>query len=357
MSVPGGESQRVLFAAASIALAVESASNALFVYGFGQFPVALGGVAFLADGALMAAGSASIAAFQAHAADKLINGKANRGAAVVFLSACIAYSGGAMAYHLFKLQREHGAKEAAAAAEYRLARGEFDSLSSEMDTLGNPRPVAVVTAEQGGARPEFKTWRATRECTEATEPASKDACSRYLELSQEIGRAARKIELQPKLDKSRLRLEKLTPPTEKSAFESALTAWLPWAFALAIGLCGTFGFALSRRAPASASPAAGRRAPPDPTPGPATAAGEAPSAPAPRASGDLAATVAELAAGSLSLPGAVVLQDGWVKVAQDTLGRHLGVSKTTVNNRIKALRAAGRLDVRTDASGSALKAI
>ena len=87
-----------------------------------------------------------------------------------------------------------GTREAAT-AELRRLEAEHERLSRQLDGLGRPRAVAIIDAEKR-VRQQDRRFAATKACTDAKAPASREFCTGYLLLEAEIASSVEAAKLQ-----------------------------------------------------------------------------------------------------------------------------------------------------------------
>lgn len=90
-----------------------------------------------------------------------------------------------------------GTREAAT-AELRRLEAEHDRVSRQLEGSGRFRAVAIIEAEKR-ARQQDRRFTATKACTDATAPASREFCTSYLLLDAEIASAAEAARLRETL--------------------------------------------------------------------------------------------------------------------------------------------------------------
>lgn len=367
--------------AACVAVLIEAASNAMFAYSLGYYRATVFGLSVLVDGALLALGSVAVAVFQANLATGIL--QRQKGAPLWLplgvLIVCLGYSVGAMASHLLEMQRRRGDALALPAGAHAAARGgqanaqrayddaaaAIDRTGQELARLGTPRAAAVIRAEITGARVALSVTQSSKGCTENLgQDWIAAGCSTLLAMRRDLAsaekaeqlaerQAAQRKELVPlakDLQDARERLAGEHAPSAPSAFEAMLSQVLPWAFAVAVMLCGTFGFAAASR-PAKVQPPA----PAVPVVPPAASPAPLPRPRAPAKPSSLSDLLQGLTDGTTTAPGCAMLPDGWIDAPQRALANVLGISPGTVCRGLQALEASGSLAVRVVGRKSHLK--
>jgi hypothetical protein len=72
-------------------------------------------------------------------------------------------------------------------------------IDAELALLGPARPVDVVQQDITNFRIDADLWRRSKQCSDATKPATQTYCQPLIDLYKERGAAARKTELAPKI--------------------------------------------------------------------------------------------------------------------------------------------------------------
>lgn len=360
----------LMLGAATVAVGVEAASNAMFAYDLGVWAVPAGGVTIRADGALLASASVAIAVMQAHSATAIVHHKQPAfSLAGGMLAVGLALSVGSMSAHMLKLQQHSMERAAAVVAKYegvagalRTAQAAYDRAKSEdeaargrLSNLGAVRSVDAIDADINAARPDANAWRATKECTTLLHVASlAAACGRVLDLRAEraavtdraaVAQAAaiagaRLTTAREELDAANAKLADTPRPETPWPVRSFLAQALPWLMATAVITLSTFGFARAVRpvaplAPAGPTPPAGTQVPP-----PRPARTSRPSS--------LATLLESLSSGSATVPGCSVDAEGWVDASQRQLAKALGLSNATVSRQLGVLRAQNSVATKID---------
>ncbi len=365
-----------MIGAASVAVAVEAASNALFAYDLGAVFATIGGVRVAIDGALLAAGSVAIAVVQALTASKLLRSREPRRVPACVLAVCLAYSTGAMATHMLALQQRAHDRETAAVAHQARAEAardtakadhtrkaaEYARVAGRVQSAGETRAPSAIQAAIDAAPVPTSVLRATRQCTSGLADAGlRRACEPLLQLHSERETAGAREKLdgdfavakrdldtaQQKLSAADARLADTPRPEAPWVVRTVLAQWLPWLMAIAIELCATLGFAYAARP----APAARREEPP------ALSEPDAGTQPRQRATKptDLGELLDGLAAGAIVAPGCIVHPDGWVEASQRSLGAVLGVAAPTVSRQLADLEARKAIATKRVGRGQLIK--
>lgn len=366
-------------AAASVAVTMQAASNALYAYKLGGLAkVDVSGYPVAVDGALLAAGSVAVAVFQARAAASVVHPAPgeSRGLAAAIMLGCMCYSVGAMSAHVLQLQRvqqdaiaaERRVYDSAAATRdtareaYSRAKASLQRRQQELAALGNPRAVSAIQADVEAVRIDPRHWRTSKQCSdnlhlnyirEACEPVlalykERGAAASRADAARDVDTAARALATERgRLDAAERQLAATPRPTTPWEIERTLAAILPWTFAIVVELTGTFGFAAARR-PVPATP-----------PAPESQTGSQPSQPrrrlAPRKPDGLHALLIGVADGTVSAPGCTVEADGWVTASGRQLAKVLGVAAPTVSRQIERMERDGIIAVKRANGGMQLK--
>lgn len=140
---------------------------------------------------------------------------------ILFLASMIAVDG-----MMMKFRSDWAAGRGNAINAHADAKREVDRLDGEIAALGATRPVDTIQAAVQAVRIDPGIWRRSKQCSDVTLDASKEACKPVLELYKERGNAARKAELEPQLVAARAKLEKIDPPKAADPQAAALAAWL-----------------------------------------------------------------------------------------------------------------------------------
>lgn len=252
------------------AIACEAASNGLRAYDLGhqlaQYGLAVGTLEVSIAGAVLVLGSLALSGTQTRAAwVALTSGTpaAQRIVAAGIGALCLAASIAAMASHISEAQRAKSGHEVSDRGRYDRTKVEYDAVAGELKSLDGTRTTTQVRAALDGARVQPTIWHATRQCTDAEllrGRVNNEACREVLDLRQEMARAIRKAELEPKADALRTELSALRPPAAAQAIEMLIGGWWGWGFGLCVVLVATFGpvvFGSTGRPPSPASVADG----------------------------------------------------------------------------------------------------
>lgn len=140
---------------------------------------------------------------------------------VLFLASMIAVDG-----MMMKFRSDWAAGRGNAITAHNDAKGEVDRLAGEIAALGLTRPVEAIQADVQAVRIDPRIWRRSKQCSDVTEPASKEACAPVLALYKERGNAARKAELEPQFAAARAKLDAIDPPKAADPQAAAIAAWL-----------------------------------------------------------------------------------------------------------------------------------
>ena len=340
-----GVSRSPLLLGASIAVAVEAASNAAFAWKLGgRLSVPIAGVQVPLDSSFLGAIAVGVALFQANSATRIVHGP-DRGIAAAFFVPCLAVSASCMFLHVTELQRWHANREPNAKPYERLEK-EYRRLEGELSGLGTPRPGDVITAEIRSYPIPERVWKDTDQCTKKLQDETNArTCAPVNKLYVERANRSRIAELEPKLVELRATLDAMAKPdtVEKSPAEAWAIAFFPWLFAGVVELLATFGFAYARRASRSSD------TPPTPRKPPQGMNGHGPTVTPPKSAGsrakDIRSILDDVSAGRIQVPGSKVYPDGSVYAPQSALGTVAGTSKATVNRELKAAVSAGTLKI------------
>lgn len=254
----------------SIAIVAEAVSNALRAYGLGmhleRFTVTAYGFTVSLAGSVLVLAAIAVSLTQARAAwvaltpgsvkQRLVAGAA----AALLLSVSIT----AMASHILEAQRAKAADESGSRGDYDRTKAAYDKAAAEFQSLGTPRPVAVIQAEVQSTTIDMTMWRRSNQCADITRDDTKAACAPILKLYKERGAAARKLELEPEVKSLRAKLAAISRPEEASTSETTVALWWAWIMGIAVVFVATFGtviFARVDRDSPAATPAAALPAP------------------------------------------------------------------------------------------------
>jgi hypothetical protein len=257
---------------------------------------------------------------------------------VAGIAACLllSISVTAMASHILEAQRAKVSDEGGARERYDRAKMAYDKAVAELATLGNPRPVSVVQAEVQSTKIDMTIWRRSQQCADISRDDTKAACEPILKLYKERGAAARKVELEPQVNRLRAELAKLERPTEASVSEVTVSGYWAWIMGLGVVFIATFGTVIFARVETAEPPPA--KAAPVVTP-PAIHESRVP-APAP-VGGRPTATKQEALADLTRL-----LASGAVIASQDMLVERWGNPKGTVSRWLKEWCETGAIPER-----------
>lgn len=339
----------------TLAIVAESTSNALRAYGLGshldRFTVQIHGHPASIAGAVLVLAAVAVSLSQARAAwVAMTPGRPARQRIVSGLAAALllTISITAMASHILEAQRAQVADEGGARGRYDRLKAAHDKKAAELQSLGQPRPVAVIQAEVSAAKIDMAIWRRSAQCSDVTRDESKAACEPILALYKERGRSASKMELEPEVARLRSELAQLHRPEEQSKSEEAVAGWWAWIMGLGVVFVATFGTVIF----ATAAPDAQRDSP-APQPQPAANVAPAPTA-APRPPVPLPSTGS---GGSQTERDAladlrVLLKAGQEIPSQDWLSDRWGVRKGTTSKWLKKWQSEGH-DFRRPHAGKA----
>lgn len=334
----------------SLAIVAESVSNALRAYGLGshleRFTVTAYGIPVSISGAVLVLAAIAVSLTQARAAwvaltpgpvkQRLIAGAA----AGLLLTVSIT----AMASHILEAQRAKVSDEDGLRAKHDRVKAAYDKALAEQQSLGSPRPVAVIQAEVQSTKIDMTLWRRSNQCADITREDTKDACGPILALYKERGAAARKAELDPVVNRLRDQLAALGRPEAASAEETTVSGYWAWIMGLAVVFVATFGTVIFARPemppPLASEPVALGVAAPAATPEPpaALAAPEPETVPA----GPPAATKQEALADLLRL-----LESGATISSQDELVQRWRCSKGCASRWLKSWTEEGLIPERS----------
>lgn len=253
----------------ALAIAAEAISNALRAYALGEhldrFTLTIAGQPVSIAGAVLVLAAIAVSLSQARAAWVALtpSGPARQrivagAAALLLLSISIT----AMASHILEAQRAKISDEGGERKRYDRAEKDYKDAAAELEKLGNPRPVSVVQAEVAATKIDMVVWRRSQQCADISLDATKVACAPILALYIERGNAARKAELEPKVERLRLELAGLKRPEEATASEGAVSGVWGWIMGLGVVVIATFGTVIFARVePAAVKPALTAAAP------------------------------------------------------------------------------------------------
>lgn len=156
--------------------------------------------------------------------------------------------------------------------KYDRADAEYKNAKTEIGQIGKVQPVAALEAKLESSVP-VEVWRKTKQCTDVTLPASRDACKPVFDLREKIANSKRVAELEGKMTEAKTVLSKTDRPKSTDPqveFIAKVTGWteagavlcLTWLCGFAIELVSSFGPAMLARPPPPEPP------PPEPKPEP-----------------------------------------------------------------------------------------
>ncbi|MBL8565890.1 MAG: hypothetical protein JNM89_09250 [Hyphomicrobiaceae bacterium] len=238
----------------ALAVAAETASNALRAYGLGahldRFTLSVDGQAVSVAGGVLVLAAIAVSLSQARAAWVALTPSAPARQRVVSgLAAALllAISVSAMASHILEAQRARTADEGGARGRYDRAKAAHDKAAGELAALSGVRSIADVKAALDAAPVPRTVFVRTKQCTDVTRDDSFRDCKPILDLRQEMGRAIRKAELEPEAKTLRDELARTERPEEATASEQAVSGVWAWIMGLGVVFVATFGAVIFAR--------------------------------------------------------------------------------------------------------------
>lgn len=237
----------------AIAVAAEAASNALRAFGLGanleKFTVVFRDTSISLSGAVLALAAVAISIAQARAVWVAFTAGPMRQRILASLTGAllIAVSAVALSQHVLKGMRYETSGEVSSRERHDRAAASYDKAKAELDSLGNPRPVAVIQAAVQSTKIDMAVWRRSRECSDISREDTKDACRPILALYQERGAAARKAEIEPEVARLKAELDANPKPLKAGDAEDQASSIWAWLFSIAVVTIATFGSVLFAR--------------------------------------------------------------------------------------------------------------
>ena len=229
------------------AITAEAVSNALRAYGLGQhldqFTMTAQGANVSLAGSVLVLAAVAISLSQARAAWVALTPNPLRQRIVAGLAAALllAVSATAMVSHILEAQRAKVADEGGARSAYDRVEAAYQRAATELEALGNPRPVSVIQADVRNFKIDAALWRRSSQCEDATRPDTQAYCEPILSLYKERGAAARKTELEPEVARLREELARLPRPEAVTVEEATIGGLWAWIMGAAVVFVATFG--------------------------------------------------------------------------------------------------------------------
>lgn len=230
-----------------LAITAEAVSNALRAYGLGahldRFTLTIAGHDLSLAGGVLVLAAIAVSLSQTRATwVALTPGPARQrivaGFAAVLL---LAISVTAMASHILEANRAKVADEGGDRARYDRTEAAYKKAESELATLQGVRSIADVRAAMDAAPVSRTVFRRTNQCTDVTREDSQQACKPILDLRVEMGKAIRKQELEPDVERLRVELASLDRPEVATASEDVVSGFWAWIMGLGVVFVATFG--------------------------------------------------------------------------------------------------------------------